>query len=64
MSTDPDALVAAVRSRYGQGPLTFRSEKGLLLVEILDCAGVVRIGSGVTVSRALRNLLEGGCASA
>lgn len=64
MSTSPDALVAAVRSRYGVGPLTFRSEGRLLLVEIVDQSGRTVVGSGPTVTRALRNLLDGGCARA
>lgn len=64
MRASPDALVAAVREKFGQGSLTFRSEGSLLLVEIIDRAGLSRIGSGSTVTRALRNLLDGGCARA
>ena len=62
--SSPDALVAAVRARFGTGELHFRTESGVLMVEVRDRTGIVRIGSGGTVTGALQSLLKGGCARA
>lgn len=64
MSSGADALIAAVRERFGTLELHFRAEGSILMVEVVDRTGVTRIGSGGTVAGALQSLLDGRCGRA